>query len=171
MSVDESQIARAVISQALGDAGLGMERGYRMTVSPLDRDEARAFLTANTGAWRQVRELWCSLADLDPARLRRRTLELLDKGKLPLVRPEPSPPPKRDPMPLIMRKRKAPMPGTKLSSVLHYLKRPEGVSLDELQQSLGWSRQAAQTGICEMRLYGIVTERDPGGRYRVVSLP
>jgi hypothetical protein len=65
-----------------------------------------------------------------------------------------------------MRKRAAPTPGTKLSSVLYYLKRPEGVSVEELVQ-LGWTRQAAQTGIYEMRLYGIIPTRGPDGRYRV----
>lgn len=169
---DNQRVARAVVSQALSDSGLGMERGYRIMISPLDRDEARAFLTADTGSWRQARELWCSLADLDPERLRRRTLELLDKGKLPFAHPERTPPQKRVPMaPKDIRKGKVPKPGTKLADVLYYLKRPEGVSLEELMQSLGYTRQGAHTGISEMRLYGIVAKRGIDGRYRVVSLP
>lgn len=150
-----------------------MFSGHRVMVSQLDRDEARSFLFAQTGAWRQAREFWCSLADLDHERLRRRSRELLEaKDKPPPADAEPEPPPQvLRTGPKIMRKRKAPMPGSKLADVLYYLKRPEGVSLDELQQSLGYSRQGAQTGIYEMKLYGIVAKRCEDGRYRVVSLP
>jgi len=168
MAEDMERIARATISQALSDAGVGMANGKRVMVSTLDRDEARAFLLSETGAWKQARELWCSLADLDPEALRRRTAEVLS-GDKPLFAPPPPPKAPRvtkGPAPSEMRKRAAPTPGTKLSSVLYYLKRPEGVSVEELMQ-LGWTRQAAQTGIYEMRLYGIVPTRGPDGRYRV----
>jgi hypothetical protein len=168
MAEDMERIARAIISQALSDAGLGMPRGERVMVNSLDRDEARSFLLAESGAWKQARDTWCLLADLDSETLRRRTAEVLS-GARPLFAPKP--PPKaprvtRGPGPSEMRKRAAPMPGTKLSSILYYLKRPEGLSVDELVR-LGWTRQAAQTGIYEMRLYGIVPTRGPDGRYRV----
>ena len=133
--------------------------------------EDGALADAKLRNWRIAREMWCSLADLDAERLRRRTGELLSSGQ-PMIAPAPKPKAKAPRIamgPSERRKRKAPMPGTKLSSVLYYLKRPEGVSVEELMQSLGWTRQAAQTGIYEMRLYGIVPTRGPDGRYRVMQ--
>lgn len=166
MAEDMDLIARSVISQALSDAGIGAPDCVRRTVHPLDRDEARSFLLAESGSWKQARETWCSMADLDHERLRRRTAELLS-GEQPVVVPEPKT--RREAMPFkILRKTKAPRPGTKLSSVLYYLKRPEGVSLDELMHSLGWNRMAAQAGIYDLRMFGIVSRRGPDGRYRLV---
>ena len=57
MAEDMERIARATISQALSDAGVGIASGKRVMVSALDRDEARAFLLSETGAWKQAREL------------------------------------------------------------------------------------------------------------------
>ena len=170
MSVDEARIARAVISQALSDAGVGMERGYRVMVSALDREEARSFLLAETGAWRQARELWCSLADLDPARLLRRTRELLDASAEPQPIPVAQPPP---PPQLCKRKevrqRKAPKAGTKMADVFYLIHRPEGVDPEDLMKSLGWSRPTALTAISDLRMYGIVPKRCGDGRYRVLA--
>lgn len=166
------RLARAVISQALSDAGIGALDGERLTVSELARNEARSFLFATVGTWRQAREYWASLADLCPDQLRHRAKAALEGALNPQPAPVPQPiTPKRPPKPQERRLRKAPMPGTKLADVLYYLKRAEGVSIEELQRALGWSRQAAQTGIYEMRLYGIVTKRGQDGRYRIVSLP
>src|SRR6185503_5901718 len=140
MAEDMERIARATISQALSDAGVGIASGKRVMVSALDRDEARAFLLSETGAWKQARELWCSLADLDPDRLRRRTAEMLDGNPVPApVSPKPRP----EPAKLPMRRRSAPMPGTKLADVLYFLRREEGVAPEELMQRFNWTRPTA----------------------------
>lgn len=165
--VDTEQLGRAVIKQALSDAGIGAADNERRAVHPLDRDEARSFLLSQSGSWKHARELWCSFADLDPERLRSRSGELLS-GEQPVIEPQSKPRRVAEP-PKIIRKRKVPKAGTKLSSVLYYLKRPEGVSLDELMHWLGWNRQSAQTGICDLRMFGIVSKRGPDGRYRIVE--
>jgi hypothetical protein len=169
MSADEARIARGVISQALSDAGIGIAKGYRVMVSPLDRDEARSFLLSPSGAWKQAREFWCTLADLDPDRLRSRTRELLDAEDVPPLAPvaPPTPPPlpkRRD-----MRKRKAPRSGTKLADVFYLINRPEGVDPDELVKMLGWTRSTSLTAISDLRTYGIVSKRCGDGRYRVLA--
>ena len=168
MAEDMERIARATISQALSDAGVGIASGKRAKVSPLDRDEARAFLLSETGAWKQARELWCSLADLDPEKLRRRTAEVLNGNSAPVLVP---PPPRPEPVRIPMRRRKAPMPGTKLADVLYYLRRPEGVAPEELMQRFNWTRPTALTAISDLRMYGIRGKRCHDGRYRIVSLP
>jgi hypothetical protein len=168
MAEDMERIARAVVSQALSDAGIGIASGQRVMVSTLDRDEARAFLLAETGTWKQVRDLWCSLADLDAERLRRRTAEMLEGcGEPPPVQPKP----KRERAQIPMRKRKAPMPGTKLADVFYLIHRPEGVAPEELIKTLGWTRPTAITAISDLRQYGVVGKRFEDGRYRIVSLP
>lgn len=163
------RIARAVISQALRDAGIGTPAGERRTVHPLDQDEARSFLLAEAGTWKQARFTWCSMADLDPARLRRRTAEVLS-GNEPVVVAMPKQRRERA-VTKIARTAKRPKPGTKLSSVLYYMSRPEGVSLDELQRHLGWNRNTAMTSVYDLRLFGIIGKRGEDGRYRIVSLP
>lgn len=168
MPSDEARIARGVISQALSDAGLGMQRGYRMMVSQLDRDEARSFLLNASGAWRQAREFWCALADLDPERLRRRSAELLTANDAPEpAPPEPPSPPKPRPRRKDMRHRRAPKAGTKLADVFYLIHRPEGVDPEELMKSLSWSRPTALTAISDLRTYGVVSRRCGDGRYRV----
>ena len=169
---DMERVARAVVAQALSDAGVGIARGHRKMVSSLDRAEARTFLISQSGLWKQAREMWCSLADLDAEQLRERTLKLLDAPDEPKPAPAPPVTPKwqRGPRPpKIVRRSKAPNPGTKLSSVLYYLKRPEGVSLDELQEALQWNRNSAMSGIYDLRMFGIVSKRGEDGRYRLVQ--
>src|SRR5206468_2105862 len=50
--VDAEQLGRAVIKQALADAGVGMESGQRIGVNDADRNAARSFLTASNGNWK-----------------------------------------------------------------------------------------------------------------------
>jgi hypothetical protein len=139
-------------------------------VSPLDRDEARSFLLSPSGAWKQARDFWCTLADLDPERLRRRTKELLDGNAEPPAEPLPPPPPPPKPFKRKeMRQRKAPRPGTKLADVLYLISRPEGVDPEELMRMLGWTRTTALTAISDLRMYGIVGKRCGDGRYRVLA--
>lgn len=168
MAEDMERIARATIAQALSDAGIGIASGKRVMVSTLDRDEARSFLLAETGSWKQARESWCSLADLDPERLRRRTAEMLNGNSAPVLAP---PQPKPEPAKLPVRRRKAPMPGTKLADVLYCLRRPEGVAPEELMQKFNWKRETAITAISDLRMYGIRGKRCHDARYRLVSLP
>lgn len=168
MAEDMERIARATISQALSDAGIGIASGKRVMVSSLDRDEARSFLLAQTGSWKQARESWCSLADLDPERLRRRSAEILSGSPPPAPVPEPKPP--RAPT-VPIRRAKAPRPGTKLADVLYYLRRPEGVAPEELMQKFNWKRETALTAISDLRMYGIRGKRCHDARYRIVSLP
>jgi beta-phosphoglucomutase-like phosphatase (HAD superfamily) len=47
--VDTEQLGRAVIKQALSDAGIGAADNERRAVHPLDRDEARSFLLSQSG--------------------------------------------------------------------------------------------------------------------------
>jgi hypothetical protein len=75
--VDAEQLARAVIKQALADAGVGIESGQRVGVNPADQTLARNFLTASSGSWKVAREFWCSLADLDAEKLRTGTMKVL----------------------------------------------------------------------------------------------
>jgi hypothetical protein len=169
MAEDMERIARGVVSQALSDAGVGIPSCKRVMVSSLDRDEARSFLLAETGSWKQARETWCSLADLDPERLRRRTAEILSGDPPPAPVPVPKPP--RAPT-VPIRRAKAPRPGTKLADVLYYLRRPDGVAPEELMRLFGWKRPTTLTAISDLRLYyGIVSRRYEDGRYRFVSLP
>ena len=75
--VDAEQVGRAVIRQALSDAGVGVEGGVRLSVSDAERGRARDFLTAAAGSWREAREFWCALADLQSDKLRSGTLRAL----------------------------------------------------------------------------------------------
>lgn len=186
--VDTEQLGRAVIKQALADAGVGMASGERLGVNEADRNAARSFLTANSGGWKAAREFWTSLADLDPEKLRTGTMKLLgieapppepvrerladEPLRLFYPVPKPSKPtkPKRTPRPTPpvfvqsggMSKRQ---------QVLAMLMRHEGVSLDEIIAKFGWARATAQTSIgYDLKTYGVRGKRGPDGRYRAVAL-
>jgi hypothetical protein len=183
--VDEEQLARAVIKQALADAGVGTEGGVRAGISEANRNAARSFLTASTGSWKAAREFWASAADLDPEKLRTGTMKLL--GIEPSLEPDrPSTP--DEPLRLFYPIPKPPKPkrttkspqrpvfivsgGTsKRQQVLAMLMRPEGVSLDEIVERFGWKRATAQTAVgYDLRNYGVRGQRGHDGRYRAVAL-
>lgn len=182
--VDAEQLARAVIKQALADAGVGIESGQRVGVNPADQTTARSFLTAPNGSWKVAREFWCSLADLDAEKLRTGTMNVLgieapppveivpDDRPLQLFYPVPKPEkPKRQPTP----RRQAYIASggmSKRQQVLAMLQRPEGVSLDEIVERFGWKRTTAQTSIgYDLQGYGVRGVRGIDGRYRAVPLP
>lgn len=184
--VDEEQLARAVIKQALADAGVGKESSVRLGVNEANRNAARSFLTASTGCWKAAREFWASAADLDPEKLRTGTMKVLGIEPPP---PEPERPPTCDePLRLFYPIPKPPKPkrtakspqrpvfiesgGTsKRQQVLAMLMRPEGVSLDEIMVSFGWKRATAQTAVgYDLRNYGVRGKRGSDGRYRAVAL-
>lgn len=164
---DYERIARAVLSQALSDAGIGTETGKRLTVSRIDRDEARSFLLSSVGAWKQAREYWCSLAgDLDPEQLRRRTMKALNIDEEPSPVPAfPAPQPKR-PLPT-----RLPRPGSKLAQLVHLLATDEGISFPEMMQTFGWCRVTCSTAISGdlPAKFGIRSKRGEDGRYRLIE--
>jgi hypothetical protein len=179
--VDEEQLARAVIKQALADAGVGTEGGVRLGVNEANRNAARSFLTASTGSWKAAREFWASAADLDPNQLRAGTMKLLGIEEtapepprqattepLRLFYPIPKPPkPKRKPPPPVFI---ASGGTSKRQQVLAMLMRPEGVSLDEIVERFGWKRATAQTAVGDdLRKYGVRGKRCHDGRYRAVA--
>jgi hypothetical protein len=177
-----------VIKQALADAGVGMESGQRIGVNAADRAAARSFLTANTGSWKQARDFWASMADLDPYKLRSGAMRVLgieaseevaerpaDCGPLKLFHPVPKPTkPPRAPTRERLRyiaERSRPQEGqSKRQQVLALLMRPEGVSLDEICERFGWKRTTAQTSInYDLKNYGVRGVRCHDGRYRAVA--
>lgn len=176
----EERIARAVIAQALSDAGLGIESGRRLSVSAIERDRARNFLTAAAGEWKEARECWACMADLNPDDLRTRAMRALGIEPLPRVEapkqarnepirlfyPVPKPEkPKRVPAP-------KPQVLSKRRQVADMLMRPEGVSVDEIVERFGWKRATAHTCVrFDVRNYGIQGLRCRDGRYRAFSLP
>lgn len=165
---DESQrVARAVISQALSDAGVGTETGDRRTVSQIDKGEARSFLLSSSGAWKQAREFWCTLADLEAEELRLRTMKALGLNTEPDAVPAFS-------MPKVRRetRRRLPRPGTKLAALVNLLDTPEGISLDEMMQTFGWSRVTCSTAVSgDLPVkFGLRGLRGPDGRYRLIEV-
>lgn len=163
---DYRRVARAVLSQALIDAGVGTDSGERRYINQIDRDEARSFLLSSVGAWRQTREFWCALADLDPEQLRRGTMKALniDEEPKPVVA-FPTPQPKR-PMPS-----RLPRPGSKLAQLVQFLGTDEGISFPEMMQTFGWSRVTCSTAISGdlPGKFGIRSKRGDDGRYRLAS--
>jgi hypothetical protein len=167
MSDEFERVARATVAQALSDAGIGAEHGERRTVSRIDRDEARSFLLASTGSWKQAREFWCALADLDPNELRVRTMEELGLVAEPtLVSAFPPPQLKREPP------KRLPRPGTKLAQLVCLLDTPEGISIPEMMQTFGWSRVTCSTAVSgDLPLkFGLRGKRGEDGRYRLIEV-
>lgn len=178
--VDAEQLGRAVIKQALSDAGLLMERGQRVGVSGPDRDAARNFLTAASGTWKEAREFWAALADLDPDKLRTGTMKLLGIEAPPPSQPVsdqplrlfyPVPKPTKPPRVRRLPNALAPKGMSKKRQIVEWLKRPEGVSLEEIVESFGWKRSTAQTAVnYDIQTYGVRGKLCHDGRYRLVHL-
>jgi hypothetical protein len=160
------RVARAVIAQALSDAGVGMENGERRSISPIDRDEARSFLLSSVGAWKQAREFWAGTADLDSEQLRRGTMQALgiDTEPKPVV---------AFPLPQVRRVRPKhlPRPGSKLARLVQLLDTPEGISIPEMMQTFGWSRVTCSTAVSgDLPIkFGLRGKRGEDGRYRLVE--
>lgn len=89
MDGSEKSLAAAVVLQAVNDArapkpGKPTEPNkkrmatYRKRLLDWrrDRDEALSFLTADNGAWKASRELWCALAGMDPESIRAKSAEM-----------------------------------------------------------------------------------------------
>lgn len=165
---DESErVARAVISQALSDAGVGTEMGERRTVSQIDQGEARSFLLSSTGAWKQAREFWCTSADLDPEELRLRTMKALGMDTEPDAVPAFPPPQVRHLSPT-----RLPRPGSKLAQLVQLLNTPEGISLAEMMHTFGWSRVTCSTAVSGdlPAKFGIRSKRGSDNRYRLIEV-
>ena len=181
--VDEEQLAKAVIKQALADAGVGTEGGVRLGINEANRNAARSFLTASTGSWKAAREFWASAADLDPEKLRAGTMKLLGINEAPPEPPKATSEPLRlfYPIPKPPKQKRTNKPSrpifiasggtSKRQQVLAMLMRPEGVSLDEIVERFGWKRATAQTAVgYDLRNYGVRGQRCHDGRYRAVAL-
>lgn len=193
MFLDTEQLGRAVIKQALADAGVGMETGERASVSGIERDRARSFLTAAGGEWKEARHFWASMADLCPEKLRTGTMKLLgieppavpalavqarpsNDAPLQLFYPVPKPEkPRRPTKRETLRQSRATRPRevpSRRQQVVAMLMRPEGVSLDEIVERFGWKRETARNCVSsDVRSYGVrgIICRD--GRYRAFTLP
>lgn len=168
MMADESErVARAVISQALSDAGVGTETGHRRTVSQIDEGEARSFLLSSSGAWKQARDFWCALADLDPEELRLRTMKVLGMEREPDAVPAYPPPQVRHLPPV-----RLPRPGSKLAQLVQLLNTPEGISIVEMMQTFGWSRVTCSTAVSGdlPAKFGIRSKRGADHRYRLIEV-
>lgn len=165
---DESvRVARAVISQALSDAGVGTETDERRTVSQIDQGEARSFLLSSTGAWKQAREFWCAIADLGSEELRLRTMKALGMDTEPDAVPAFPPPQVRHLPPA-----RLPRPGSKLAQLVQLLNTPEGISLAEMMQTFGWSRVTCSTAVSGdlPAKFGIKSKRGADNRYRLIEV-
>jgi hypothetical protein len=181
--VDAEQIGRAVIKQALADAGVGMESGCRVGINAADQTAARNFLTAATGSWKEAREFWAAIADLHPEKLRTGTMKLLGLEPRPLPPAEALGQSSYDgplqlfyPVPKQERPKRAPKPKQKRPSkrkqVLELLMRPEGVSLEEIVERFGWKKETAYSCVrFEVRNHGVHGLLCRDGRYRAFSLP
>lgn len=161
------ELARAVICQALSDAGVGMARGYRLSVEDRARDEARNFLLMSYGTWRDAREFWALMAGLDPDDLRTGTMKALGIEK------EPEPVPAPQPVPAVrVPPKRLPRPGSKLAALVDLLAKPEGISFDQMMERFGWSRVTCSTAISGdlPHKFGIRSKRGEDGRYRLVEV-
>lgn len=162
----EERLARAVISQALTDAGIHADRRERISVPRAVEDAARSFLTANAGMWKAARCYWADLADVDPEKLRTRTMELLGIEPPPIEEPKPT---SNEPLRLFHLVPKPPKPSrpTKRKEVFDLLSRSEGVSLDEVQALHRWTRARARECLnYEMKSFGVQATLCRDGRYR-----
>lgn len=173
----EERLARAVIAQALTDAGIHADGRERISVARPVQDAARSFLTAHAGSWKAARCYWADLADLDPEKLRTRTMELL--GIEPPLVKEPQKPTSNEPLRLFypVPKPEKPVRAPKVQAppknpskrrqVLDMLMRPEGVSVEEVVQRFGWKKATAHSCIrFDVRNYGVEGLRCRDGRYR-----
>ena len=66
----ERRLAQAVLASAVEDLRSKPSPKGHYVQWLLRVAEARSFLTDTTGPWAQSREMWCSLADICPRRLR-----------------------------------------------------------------------------------------------------
>ena len=158
---DARHLGRWVIAQAATDAGIN-SGGERKTVSPLDQSEAVSFLTSSTGTWRRSRDFWSCLADVDSEDLRERSMQMLGL----VMEPEPAPTaPTR--VARVDRPAHLPKEGTKQRIVYDLLKRPEGVSIEELMPLLGWKKITCQTVLCSdlPAKFGVKGKRQFDNRY------
>lgn len=167
MSSDEEQLARAIIRRALSDAGVGAEDGERLTVHQMDRDEARSFLLAVTGGWKESRIFWCDIAALDPEQLRRGTMQALGLRSAPDTKP-PEPPQSRP----RMARNSRPRLGSKLGLLVELLETDAGISMAEIMATFGWSRVTCSTALGSdlPARYGLRATRGPDGRYRLTHV-
>jgi hypothetical protein len=167
---DMERIAGAVIAQAVVDAGLrGPTAEEHHTTPAFARAEARSFLTASAGEWRRARDWWCAIAGRDSETLRRWALRKLG---LPLD----PPPVSSEPLRLfhLVPKPQKPRPeakGPKMLALQELMKRPEGISPEEVMEHFGWAKSTVMGVLTsDMRKYGVTGRRGMDGRYRLVEI-
>jgi hypothetical protein len=74
----EVSLACSVLFQALNDAGL--LGSPPCAITPLEKNEALTFLTANSGSsWQRAREAWLDVAGIDGGAFARRVRELIEQ--------------------------------------------------------------------------------------------
>jgi hypothetical protein len=170
---EAASLAGGVLLTAINDAGLRSGSAEEMrSVHPVDRAEAISFLTATSGEWRRSREFWCLLSDRCPEQLRRWAA-----GKLGLPIEIPAPSPKASeplrlfyPVPKPPKKPRLPRSDRALL-IAELLKRPEGVSPEEIMERFGWARSTAFGALTsDLRKFGFTGKRGSDGRYRFVEI-
>lgn len=164
------RLAASVLAQAIVDAGLrGASAEEPRATHPLDRAEARSFLTASAGDWKRARDWWADMASRDSDNIRQWASCKLG---LPVGTTTPS----SEPLRLFELVEKQLRPRTeprhpKMLVLQDMMRRPEGVSLTEVMERFGWVKSTAMAGLTsDMRKYGVTGKRGADGRYRLVSL-
>lgn len=165
------RLACSVISQAVVDAGLrGPVAEEHHTTPAFARAEARSFLTATAGEWKRAREWWCAIAERDSETLRRWAAAKLG---LPL---DPQPPTSSEPLRLFHLvpkpvKVRPEAKGPKMLALQELMKRPEGISPEEVMEQFGWAKSTVMGVLTsDMRKYGVTGRRGEDGRYRLVEI-
>jgi DNA-binding IclR family transcriptional regulator len=61
--------------------------------------------------------------------------------------------------------------GPKMVVLQELMKRPEGISPDEVMEQFGWAKSTVMGVLTsDMRKYGVTGRRGPDGRYRLVQI-
>jgi len=170
MAEEVEHLACSVIAQAVVDAGLrGPTAEEHLSTPAFARAEARSFLTASAGEWKRARDWWCAIAGRDSETLRRFALRKLG---WPLDPPPVSSEPLRL-FQLVPKPEKARLEarGPKMVVLQELMKRPEGISPDEVMEQFGWAKSTVMGVLTsDMRKYGVTGRRGADGRYRLVTI-
>lgn len=81
--LDYKELAKFVICQAIEDVTTWNSKGRGNGAQTWEEaKEAGFFLTSPEGEWKNSRDVWCGLAEIDPDELRIRIMKALSTGKV-----------------------------------------------------------------------------------------